>query len=731
MNFKPRAVANKQNQQSKNNTASTSPSSSISLASSLTDTQTTTATTNAHPQPTASTSKLQLGAESDSESNKQLSDAQKVKKEKQLAAATAKAEAQEASRLQEILSTVETSLSDYGLSMFKSSGLLEKLKQSHDGYIHLQQILNLPPVAALAKTQFDLQKALRSHPSSLVELSESGFQLRRTTPPDYDLLASLTPEDWDARYLYLENIPQVEVPGKPHTSSTLVPFLSTLLNTPVTRVILPPLFDPLNPSLHEDRDEAEADSQDPTGQSFAFAQSQLKDKDKGKRKPYRGLKLPTGGGSFKGFAFVVVLGDRRAVDRILDKWVWEREEEDEMEEEESVEDDDEGDDDEGEGSGDDDGEGGQGVKKVGKKSKKEDKFDHVKAARRSGFRALAYSKFLDLKREYFSYRRQIESIHESRAQQTKNYSINKRDNYHSRRSVSPPAQASQSQNGTASKRWSQADGQEEEPLRAKIVEKWGHEGFQRQSARPTPSARHNNNSNNTNNNKRPYQHTRLQESKPPSPHAVELTGDDAVNFPGAFPTGCVLWIRNLWLKSTRSSLRNMFEGLLEELEEGYRKGVEFIDYEKGLDTCHLRFSSSHLASRLNDHLNSTPLAHTAPAILTPFAEVDPSLANSASDPIHPLTSQVLAGSRERLYWENLPEATRREARKFAAGPATVAEVGKKRRKLGHAGDNPELKKKLIEEVVVKPTAVVAEGEPPSSDGPEQTERKRKRASKFS
>lgn len=49
----------------------------------------------------------------------------------------------------------------------------------------------------------------------------------------------------------------------------------------------------------------------------------------------------------------------------------------------------------------------------------------------------------------------------------------------------------------------------------------------------------------------------------------------------------MLWVRNLFAKSTRSSLRAMLTEALEEIEEGSGKGVEFVDYEKGLDTVRL------------------------------------------------------------------------------------------------------------------------------------------------
>lgn len=64
---------------------------------------------------------------------------------------------------------------------------------------------------------------------------------------------------------------------------------------------------------------------------------------------------------------------------------------------------------------------------------------------------------------------------------------------------------------------------------------------------------------------------------------VAPDSEEALQKKGAFPQGCILWVRNVHEKSSKTSLRTVFSGLLEELEEGSGRGVEFADYEKGLD----------------------------------------------------------------------------------------------------------------------------------------------------
>ena len=122
----------------------------------------------------------------------------------------------------------------------------------------------------------------------------------------HDLLSLFEP-------LLLFLVPQENIPSNTagaHTTATLATLLSSVLSASIERVILPPLFDPTNPPANTHPD-------DPAGQSEAFARSLMDRGGKPKRTP-----LPTGGGPYKGFAFVVV-GSVEDMERILRDWTWE------------------------------------------------------------------------------------------------------------------------------------------------------------------------------------------------------------------------------------------------------------------------------------------------------------------------------------------------------------------------------------------------------------------------
>jgi hypothetical protein len=158
------------------------------------------------------------------------------------ALAAIKLDSKEEHRLEVLLSTIESCLCDWGLSTHRESGMLDRLRDSKDG-CELLFGSKEPDLGAdglldryslPARTQSTART--RSHDHSgrhpkgaqvtafalafgepfpthsrvarrantvQMQVSESGFQLRRTATPDFDRLAQLHPADWDDMTLYL------------------------------------------------------------------------------------------------------------------------------------------------------------------------------------------------------------------------------------------------------------------------------------------------------------------------------------------------------------------------------------------------------------------------------------------------------------------------------------------------------------------------------------------------
>ncbi|GAA5918930.1 hypothetical protein JCM5296_003834 [Sporobolomyces johnsonii] len=571
----------------------------------------------------------------------------------------------ETQRLESILVAIETSFSDYGLSYYRSSGLLDRFKRGA-AWIHISQVLALPPVRALTGVLADLQKAMRIRESRLVKLDETGYQIGRIDAPDVERLEGLEPADWDDLTVYLENIPFTSSSGSTSASSassfSLSTFISSALGTPVQRIVLPPLYDPSNPP---DFDAEEADGEgEGTSQAEAFAAAQAAQRGDGEagdgpRGGGRKAKgLPKGGGPFKGFAFVV-LRSEDDVQKALGEYAWERTERgqeegvgDEDDEEEDVEMKD----------------ASNGKEKGNAKGKGKGKeVDCAEKARRGGMRAISYTRWLSLKKEYLSYRRSLETLLEAHASGELDRlrhpppAAPTRDRPPHLAASTSASQAAPAPHDSATKRNKRASS----PT-SPLVGSTSHE----QHPSQPPSKR-------TKRASSPSLSHRLKRIRTPSP-GLNLDSDAALDVQGAFPEGCVVWVRNVHEKSSKTSLKALFGRLLEGLQEGSGKGVEFVDYEKGLETCYIRFSSSPLALLTSTHLSTTPTLHLAPTSLAPVSSLSPNSRSEAESALRrPIAVERLTGESERRYWASLPEATRRAARKGAGGKVGLVKEAKR------------------------------------------------------
>lgn len=118
--------------------------------------------------------------------------------------------------------------------------------------------------------------------------------------------------------------------------------------------------------------------------------------------------------------------------------------------------------------------------------------------------------------------------------------------------------------------------------------------------------------------------------------------------------------------------------------------------------CHIRFSSAHLASLMLEHFNTVPSTHMSPAYLSSTEQSATPPENLVLDASRrPIVAQLVEGERERLYWQNLPESTRRGARKSAGGPVALVKKRKAEQAEAQAteGQEDEIAKLVEQELV--------------------------------
>ncbi|KAH9939331.1 uncharacterized protein BXZ73DRAFT_76042 [Epithele typhae] len=117
-----------------------------------------------------------------------------------------------------------------------------------------------------------------------------------------------------------------------------------------------------------------------------------------------------------------------------------------------------------------------------------------------------------------------------------------------------------------------------------------------------------------------------------------------------FPLGCVVFVRNVHPETNKTALKALFS--LRAFKDS-PSALDYIDYNKGMLSCHLRLASPQYARTLVDVISARP-----PLQSTGLDAIGTGAPNGSQKPIE---VELVAGERESLYWERVPEKVRRDA----------------------------------------------------------------------
>ncbi|KAI0340845.1 hypothetical protein BDW22DRAFT_1378284 [Trametopsis cervina] len=115
-----------------------------------------------------------------------------------------------------------------------------------------------------------------------------------------------------------------------------------------------------------------------------------------------------------------------------------------------------------------------------------------------------------------------------------------------------------------------------------------------------------------------------------------------------FPAGCLVHIRHVHTETNKTTLRKLFHQAFTEDDDG----IDYVDFNKGMDTCYLRLATPAHATQLVAHFTASPTAQSK------------GLDDSGSPPAagtKSITIELVEGTREELYWLKVPEKLRRQA----------------------------------------------------------------------
>jgi len=150
-----------------------------------------------------------------------------------------------------------------------------------------------------------------------------------------------------------------------------------------------------------------------------------------------------------------------------------------------------------------------------------------------------------------------------------------------------------------------------------------------------------------------------------------------------YPYGCLVFVRNIHPETNKTTLRALFSSMFQHETMGEstlkKDGLDYVDFNKGVDSCYLRLSTPA-------HADAVVLHFTKQQLIQVNGLNDKGAPVDSSSKVKPIALENVTGKREEVYWERVPEKVRKQAvQKTIALAERSSEVGpeapkKKRRK---------------------------------------------------
>ncbi|KAG2155147.1 uncharacterized protein EDB93DRAFT_1239404 [Suillus bovinus] len=117
------------------------------------------------------------------------------------------------------------------------------------------------------------------------------------------------------------------------------------------------------------------------------------------------------------------------------------------------------------------------------------------------------------------------------------------------------------------------------------------------------------------------------------------------------PFGCLVFARNLHIETNKTTLRKLFASAFESSTVD-PAGIDYVDFNKGMDSCYLRLASPEHGRVLVDRFSSQPVVQSHG--LDDIGKT-PGTSQKA------IATEIIEGKKEEVYWEKVPEKVRRQA----------------------------------------------------------------------
>ncbi|KAK7038257.1 RRM-3 domain-containing protein [Favolaschia claudopus] len=130
-----------------------------------------------------------------------------------------------------------------------------------------------------------------------------------------------------------------------------------------------------------------------------------------------------------------------------------------------------------------------------------------------------------------------------------------------------------------------------------------------------------------------------------------------------YPANCLVFVRNIHPETNKTTLRNFFAQGVDTKE-----AIDYIDFNKGMDSCHLRLATAANAKNLVEHFTNN-LTVQATGLDDSGCQSNGKVGSSKA-----VYMELVVGKREELYWEKVPDKICLQAVQKALGLADAPPV---------------------------------------------------------
>ncbi|KAJ3864144.1 hypothetical protein EV359DRAFT_41648 [Lentinula novae-zelandiae] len=167
----------------------------------------------------------------------------------------------------------------------------------------------------------------------------------------------------------------------------------------------------------------------------------------------------------------------------------------------------------------------------------------------------------------------------------------------------------------------------------------------------------------------------LPTERPTSVSSVSLLAPPPTPHPHSpsYPRNCLVFVRNVHPGTNKTTVRALFVNALSGKvgssisaggeDRDSKNAIDYVDYTKGTDSCHLRLRSPSDAHFLVEHFKKQFIVQNAP-LDDGGVEIEGDRSNEGdiiSSSQRCIVVELVQGTREKIYWEKVPLKLRQDA----------------------------------------------------------------------